>query len=129
MYPLAIKQPEVMTRESALEQYFSRFREQIIGQNQLFRSPFGQKKIIYADWTASGRAYQPIEEKLQQEIMPFIGNTHTDTTITGTLMSAAYEQAKQIIKRHVGANDNDVLLFCGSGMTAAVNKLHKRAAF
>ncbi len=118
-----------MTRESALEQYFSRFREQIIGQNQLFRSPFGQKKIIYADWTASGRAYQPIEEKLQQEIMPFIGNTHTDTTITGTLMSAAYEQAKQIIKRHVGANDNDVLLFCGSGMTAAVNKLHKRAAF
>jgi selenocysteine lyase/cysteine desulfurase len=118
-------QPEIMTREGALEQYFSRFREQIIGQHQMFRSPFGQKKIVYADWTASGRAYQPIEDKLRQEIMPFIGNTHTDTTITGTLMSAAYDEAKQIIKRHVGADENDVLLFCGSGMTAAVNKLQR----
>jgi selenocysteine lyase/cysteine desulfurase len=125
MYLTLTDEPEIMTRESALEQYFSRFREQIIGQNQMFRSPFGQKKIIYADWTASGRAYQPIEDKLRQQIMPFIGNTHTDTTITGTLMSAAYDEAKQIIKRHVGADENDVLLFCGSGMTAAVNKLQR----
>src|SRR4051794_10188892 len=102
-----------MIRESILENYFSQFRRNIIGNEQTFESPFGKKKIIYADWTASGRAYQPIEECLQKKILPFAGNTHTETTVTGTLMSKAYEKAKHIIKKHVGANNSDVLLFCG----------------
>src|ERR1700723_3500247 len=91
MHLMSIVQPEVMATESALENYFSRFRENIIGHQQTFDSPFGRKKIIYADWTASGRAYRPIEAFMQREIMPFAGNTHTHTTITGTLMSKAYE--------------------------------------
>ncbi len=40
-------------------------------------------------------------------------------------MSKAYEEAKTIIKKHVGGNNNDVLIFCGSGMTGAVNKLQR----
>ena len=108
-----------------LENYFSVYRENIIGHQQIFESPFGKKRIIYADWTASGRAYRPIEQYIQQEILPFIGNTHTATTITGTLMSNAYEAAKNIVKTHVNASEDDVLLFCGSGMTAAVNKLQR----
>ncbi|HZY36562.1 MAG TPA: aminotransferase class V-fold PLP-dependent enzyme [Mucilaginibacter sp.] len=118
-------QPEVMASEGALEKYFSRFRKNIIGLHQFFETPFGERQIVYADWTASGRAYLPIEECLQKEIMPFIGNTHTSTTVTGSLMSKAYGEAKGIIKRHVGANSDDVLVFCGSGMTAAVNKLQR----
>ncbi len=125
MYFRSMEEPEVMACESSLESYFCCFRENTIGNSQAFDSPFGKKRIIYADWTASGRAYRPIEDKLRLEIMPFIGNTHTNTTTTGTLMSKAYEHAKQIIKRHVGANEDDVLLFCGSGMTAAVNKLQR----
>lgn len=113
------------SRKSALEIYFSSFRKNIIGHHQVFKSPFGKKEIIYADWTASGRAYQPIEEFIQKEILPFAGNTHTETTITGTLMSKAYEEAKVIIKQHVNANNDDVLIFCGSGMTSAVNKLQR----
>jgi len=112
-------------QKSTLENYFSSFRENIIGYDQVFTSPFGKKQIIYADWTASGRAFQPIEACLQKEIMPFAGNTHTETTITGTLMSKAYEEAKTIIKKHVHANSDDVLIFCGSGMTSAVNKLQR----
>src|ERR1700710_2205909 len=116
---------KVMAQKSTLENYFSLFRGNIIGQNQFFESPFGKKEIIYADWTASGRAYRPIEEYIQKEIMPFLANTHTGTTITGTLMSEAYEEAKVIIKEHVNANSDDVLVFCGSGTTAAVNKLQR----
>ncbi len=112
-------------RKSALENFFSVFRRNVIGQRQVFESPFGKKEIIYADWTASGRAYQPIEEFIQKEIMPFLANTHTETTITGTLMSKAYEAAKVIVKKHVNANSDDVLVFCGSGMTSAVNKLQR----
>ena len=109
----------------SLEEYFSPFRRNIIGNEQAFESPYGRKRILYADWTASGRAYRPIEIKLIEEILPFYGNTHTSTTITGERMSGAYEEAKSTIKTHVNANDNDVLIFCGSGMTAAVNKLQR----
>ncbi|RBL88599.1 aminotransferase class V-fold PLP-dependent enzyme [Chitinophaga flava] len=112
-------------RVSGLESYFSFYRKNIIGQQTYFESPFGPQRIIYADWTASGRGYGPIENHIQQEILPFIGNTHTSTTITGSSMSGAYEEAKAIVKNHVNANNSDVLLFCGSGMTAAVNKLQR----
>jgi selenocysteine lyase/cysteine desulfurase len=105
--------------------HFSRFRRHIIGQQQTFDTPFGRKRILYADWTASGRAYRPIETSMLEEILPFYGNTHTETTITGTKMSRAYEEAKAIIKAHVHAGPDDVLIFCGSGMTAAVNKLQR----
>lgn len=108
-----------------LEDYFSRFRIHIIGNRHWFETPFGRKRIVYADWTASGRAYGPIEKKLQEEILPFFGNTHTETTITGTTMSKAYEHAKEVIKAHVNANKDDILIFCGSGMTDAVNKLQR----
>jgi len=117
--------PLPMSRESGLEDYFSSYRTNIIGNQQHFESPFGIRRIIYADWTASGRSYGPIENYIQREILPFVGNTHTATTVTGSSMSTAYEEAKIIIKEHVNAGNDDVLLFCGSGMTAAVNKLQR----
>jgi len=116
---------EATASESALESYFSVFRNNIIGNHQTFESPFGIKEIIYADWTASARAYKPIEDFIQKQILPFVANTHTETTVTGTLMSKAYEEAKQVVKRHVNAAKDDALIFCGSGMTAAVNKLQR----
>ena len=112
-------------KKRSLEIFFSQFRKNIIGNRQTFESPFGKKQIIYADWTASGRAYQSIEDCIQKKIMPFVANTHTETTVTGTLMSKAYEKAKHIIKQHVNANSDYVLFFCGSGMTSAVNKLQR----
>lgn len=108
-----------------LEKFFSAFRRGIIGNRQVFDGPFGQQEIVYADWTASGRAYRPIEECLQNEILPFVANTHTETTVTGALMSGAYQEAKSIVKTHVNAGSDDVLIFCGSGMTGAVNKLQR----
>ncbi len=108
-----------------LEEYFSTFRRNIIGHQQCWESPFGRKRILYADWTASGRAYRPIEARIQDEILPFFANTHTETTVTGAMMSGAYEQAKTIVKDHVNADSGDVLIFCGSGMTAAVGKLQR----
>ena len=61
-----------------LEHFFSQFREHIIGINQTFDSPYGVKKVVYADWIASGRLYRPIEEKICNELGPFVANTHTD---------------------------------------------------
>ena len=111
--------------KTELETYFQQFRENIIGINQSFVSPFGEKQIVYTDWTASGRLYRPIEEKLMNSFGPFVANTHTETSITGTAMTMAYHEARHIIKHHVNANDNDVLITDGTGMTGVVNKLQR----
>src|SRR5579859_244479 len=114
-----------MTFRGSLENYFRPFRENTIGRGRTFGFPSGQKEIIYADWTASARGYRPIESRLQNEVVPFFANTHTQTTTTGTLMTKAYEEAKATVKEHVHANRDDVLIFCGGGMTSAVNKLQR----
>ncbi|MDP5081898.1 MAG: aminotransferase class V-fold PLP-dependent enzyme, partial [Winogradskyella sp.] len=108
-----------------LEAHFNPFRQHIIGQEQTFMSPYGKQKIIYTDWTASGRLYRPIEEKLCNDFGPFVANTHTETTVSGTAMTKAYHKAKQIIKTHVNSNDDDVLIVSGNGMTGVVNKFQR----
>ena len=108
-----------------LENYFKEFRDQIIGIDQEFETAYGTQKIIYTDWTASGRLYAPIEEKISHVFGPFVANTHTETTVTGTTMTNAYHEARNIIKNHVNANADDVLITDGTGMTGVVNKLHR----
>ncbi len=108
-----------------IEKYFSQFRKNIVGIKQTFRSPYGTKKITYADWTASGRLYAPIEEKMHKVFGPFVGNTHTETNITGTMMTQAYYHAHEVIKHHVNAGPKDALLNVGFGMTAALVKFQR----
>lgn len=108
-----------------LEDYFQQFRDNIIGIDQRFATPFGEQRIIYADWTASGRMYRPIESRLMNEIMPFVGNTHTESTVTGATMTHAYHEALALIKRHVGAAKGDVIISSNSGMTGVVNKFQR----
>ena len=108
-----------------LKKHFTHFRENIIGQDVEFDTPFGRKKIIYADWIASGRLYETIEKKMRYEVAPFVGNTHTETTVTGTSMTIAYHEAREIIKRHVNATEHDILVTSGSGMTGVVNKFQR----
>ncbi len=110
---------------SDLEVYFESFRKHIVGINQEFITPYGPKQIVYADWTASGRMYQPIEDLLLNEIYPFVGNTHTETTVTGCSMTLAYHKAKQIIKNHVNASEEDILISSNSGMTGVINKFQR----
>lgn len=109
----------------SLEKYFSKFRKQIIGVDQNIPTPFGEKKMIYADWTASGRLYRPIEEKILNEFGPFVANTHTETTFSGSVMTMAYHKARDIIKKHVHAQKDDILIIEGTGMTGVINKFQR----
>lgn len=108
-----------------MESHFKSFREKIIGIDQEFRTPYGQVPLVYADWIASGRLYGPIEERLSHGFGPFVGNTHTETSETGMLMTQAYHQAHQMIKDHVNAGPEDVIITSGFGMTAVINKLQR----
>ena len=113
------------TEKTQLELYFDEFRKHIIGVDQEFDTPFGTQKMVYTDWTASGRLYRPIEEKMMNQFGPFVANTHTETTVSGTAMTMAYHEARHIIKHHINANDNDVLITDGTGMTGVVNKFQR----
>jgi selenocysteine lyase/cysteine desulfurase len=109
-----------------MEQYFSKYRKGIIGHDSKIQTPFHKSiQLVYTDWTASGRLYAPIEERLQQKIFPFVANTHTDTNYTGSMMTYTYHKAQEIIKKHVGANKHDVLISSNSGMTGVINKFQR----
>lgn len=107
------------------EAYFEKFRKNITGIDLEICTPYGTKKLIYADWIASGRLYNPIEKKISEEIGPLVGNTHSDSSATGMAMTDAYRHAQKIVKSHVNADENDILIFTGTGMTSAIAKLQR----
>lgn len=108
-----------------LQNYFRKFRKDIIGIDATYLTPFGEKKVVYCDWIASGRLYAPIEERLSKVIGPFVANTHTETSESGSRMTWAYHHAQKIIKDHVNAGPSDVIITAGPGMTTVVNKLQR----
>lgn len=109
----------------SLEHYFLPFRNNVNGQNLSHKINGKALSIIYADWTASGRLYQPIEDYINNKLGPYVANTHTETNLTGSAMTHAYHDAQSIIKRHVNACENDILITAGAGMTAVINKFQR----
>lgn len=97
----------------------------VVGRDLSISTPNGKRPVIYADWTASGRAYRPLEESLLRDFVPYIANTHTETSFTGHAMTAAYQRAREILKAHVHAGIDDMLLGVGTGCTGAINKLQR----
>jgi selenocysteine lyase/cysteine desulfurase len=105
------------------EQLISAVRDGLIGTDEVVRGPFGPRRITYADYTASGRSLTFLEEFLRAQVLPRYGNTHTETSETGRQTTTFREDARRMIKRVCGATDDDALIFCGSGSTAAIDRL------
>lgn len=108
-----------------MEKYFEKYRVNTVGNNQEYVSPYGKQRLIYADWVASGRLYKPIEDIIVNRIGPYVANTHTETSETGTLMTNAYHLAQKKIKEHCNAGADDVIINAGFGMTTVVNKFQR----
>jgi selenocysteine lyase/cysteine desulfurase len=100
-----------------------RIRRAIIGEGELIDGPFGLRRVTYADYTASGRSLDFLEEFIRDAVLPLYANTHTESSGTGLQTSRLRESARQLILEAVGGSDEDLVIFSGSGATAAVNKL------
>jgi selenocysteine lyase/cysteine desulfurase len=96
----------------------------VIGDDEAFNGPFGIRRLTYADYTASGRSLTFIEDYIRDQVMPLYANTHTESSGTGLQTSKFREDARDIIRHACGADpDEYAVIFCGSGSTAAVDKL------
>ncbi|WP_250031121.1 aminotransferase class V-fold PLP-dependent enzyme [Paractinoplanes maris] len=100
-----------------------RLREGSIGTGSVIEGPFGPRRVTYADQTASAQALDFVEAYIRDTVLTGYANTHTEASATGARTQALREQARELIHRSVGAGPDDVVLFCGSGSTTAVNKL------
>ena len=104
------------------EEALRRVREAEVGRGAWIETPFGRRALLYADQTATGRFLRFVESWIDRA-RPLYGNTHTGISTTGRVTTALREQARDAVRRGVHAGPDDVVLFTGSGATAATNKL------
>ncbi len=98
-------------------------RRSVVGDDEAVAGPFGVRRVTYADYTASGRSLSFIEDYLRDAVLPLYANTHTESSGTGLQTTRFRAEARRIVKAAMGATDEHVVLFVGSGSTGAIDRL------
>ena len=101
-----------------------RIRACVIGDDEAVAGPYGIRRVTYADYTASGRSLSFLEDYIREAVLPLYANTHTESSGTGLQTSRFREEARRLVLEGVGGDpERHAVIFCGSGSTAAINRL------
>jgi selenocysteine lyase/cysteine desulfurase len=111
-----------LAREAATD-LIARVSAAVVGRATMIDGPFGPRPLIYADHTASGRALDFVEAAIARKVLPLYANTHSETSLTGAQTTKFREEARDTIRRAVGADARHAVIFTGSGATGAIHKL------
>ena len=103
---------------------FDFLRTQIVGADAAVKTPFGERLMVYADYTASGRCLSMIEKYIQN-LQRIYANTHTEDDISGRSMTRLLEDAEHAIKQSVNAGPDGRIICIGTGATGAIDKLQQ----
>lgn len=95
----------------------------LVGLGTEIDGPFGAKRMVYADYVASGRALRQVEDFVMTELLPFYANSHTEASFVGGTMTRLRREARDVIRRACNANDDHAVIFSGSGATQGINRL------
>ena len=99
-------------------------RASVIGDDEAVAGPYGVRRVTYADYTASGRSLSFIEDYIRDAVLPLYANTHTESSGTGLQTSRFREDARRLVLEGCGGDpEAHAVIFCGSGSTAAINRL------
>lgn len=104
---------------------FASLRADLIGSDAVIRTPFGERRVTYADYVASGRALRSVEDRVRRLALPLYANTHTEDSATGAHSTHLTHEAHEYVKTQLGADASCKLVFCGSGSTAAVRRMQE----
>lgn len=97
-----------------------RLRDSIVGIDSSFATPFGERLLVYCDYTASGRCVRFVEDHLLG-LQRHYANTHTEDDVTGRNMTHLLAAARDRIRAAVGAGPEHCVLACGTGATGAIH--------
>jgi selenocysteine lyase/cysteine desulfurase len=103
---------------------FPFLRSEIVGIDAAIRTPFGDRLMVYADYTASGRSLRFIEAYLQR-LQRHYANSHTEDDISGRSMTRLLHQAEAAIKAAVHAGPGGRIVSVGFGSTAAIDRFQR----
>ncbi len=95
----------------------------LIGKGVEIETPFGKRRLVYADYVASGRALMQVESFILTEVLPFYANSHTEASHCGAHVTRLRREARAAIAECCGAGAEHAVIFAGSGATAGLNRL------
>lgn len=94
-----------------------------IGRDLRIDAGFGPQRLVYADYTASGRALAQVEDFIRDHVLPVYANSHTEASWCGAAMTRLREAARATILQLTGADADCSAVFTGAGATAGINML------
>ncbi|MHA1521463.1 MAG: aminotransferase class V-fold PLP-dependent enzyme [Promethearchaeota archaeon] len=101
-----------------------KIRDELIGRDYFFQTPFGSRLLTYADFTSSGRALGFIEKYLIH-IQRSYANTHTEDDATGRTMTGLLHQSEFVMKKAFNASKGYCIIATGTGCTGAISKFQE----